>query len=82
MLESSRACLDETLSMIDFILSIYEDARKQYSSDPILGPCITAGWNKLKKYYALSDDSPAYSAAIVLNPSLKCEYTHETWEAA
>ena len=36
----------------------------------------------MKKYYNLTNESPAYTAAIVLHPSFKWQYIQETWELA
>jgi len=36
---------------------------------PVSIPCIDAGWRKLRKYYLLTERSPAYTAAIVLCPN-------------
>ncbi|KAM4061469.1 transposase-like protein [Hirsutella rhossiliensis] len=34
----------------------------------------------MDKYYCLTDESPAYVAAIVLHPSHKWHYIHENWK--
>ncbi|KJZ68761.1 hypothetical protein HIM_11845 [Hirsutella minnesotensis 3608] len=34
----------------------------------------------MNKYYCLTDESPAYVAAIVLHPSHKWHYVHESWK--
>ena len=34
---------------------------------------------KAGKYYSLTSDSPAYTAALVLNPAFKWEYIEKTW---
>lgn len=43
---------------------------------------INAGWRKMVKYYKLTSESPAYVAAIVLNPNLKWSYIRHNWEEA
>ncbi len=46
---------------------------------------INSCWAKLQKYYALTDESPVYAAAIVLNPEYKFDYfkvnqeEHQDW---
>ncbi|EXL65349.1 hypothetical protein FOPG_18415, partial [Fusarium oxysporum f. sp. conglutinans race 2 54008] len=37
-------------------------------------------WAKLDKYYRLTEESPAYVAAIVLHPSHKWHYIQENWK--
>lgn len=41
---------------------------------------METAWAKLADYYELTEDSPVYSAATVLNPSLKWAYMEKTWE--
>ncbi|EJP61009.1 transposase-like protein [Beauveria bassiana ARSEF 2860] len=43
-------------------------------------PMYNSGWAKLDKYYRLTDESPAYVAAIVLHPSYEWHYIHENWK--
>jgi hypothetical protein len=37
-------------------------------------------WIKLRKYYELTDQSPVYAAAVVLNPEHKLDYFKINWE--
>jgi hypothetical protein len=67
---------------MDFILTKFEDGRAQYKNDTVMAPLYQAGWEKMKKYYNLTNESPAYTAAIVLHPSFKWQYIQETWELA
>ena len=41
---------------------------------------INQAWAVLNKYYKLSDDTPAYRAAVVLNPRFKMEYFRAKWQ--
>ena len=41
--------------------------------------CLKTGWEKLKKYYQLSDITPVYIAALVLHPQLKFDYIDKQW---
>jgi hypothetical protein len=43
---------------MDFLLEKFEDAKLKYASDPFMSPWINAGWNKLDKYYKLTDITP------------------------
>ena len=64
---------------MDYILELFEAKKEEFKDDPIIGPCINSGWSKLDKYYELTSDSPAYTAALVLNPAFKWEYIEKTW---
>jgi hypothetical protein len=37
------------------------------------------GWFVLNKYYAMSEDVPAYSAALLLHPSKRVAYLKQNW---
>ncbi|KAG8664851.1 uncharacterized protein FPOAC1_013631 [Fusarium poae] len=45
-----------------------------------MAPMYNSGWAKLDKYYRLTDESPAYVAAIVLHPLHKWHYIQENWK--
>jgi hypothetical protein len=45
-----------------------------------MAPLYQNGWEKMDKYYRLTDESPAYTAAIVLHPGYKWQYIQDTWE--
>jgi hypothetical protein len=67
---------------MDYILELFETKKIEFEDDLILGPCINSGWSKLVKYYDKTSDSPAYTAALVLNPAFKWEYIEKTWDQA
>ena len=79
-LESSTSTLDEVLPAMDYILKLFETKKVEFEGDSILGPCINSGWSKLVKYYDKTSESPAYVAALVLNPAFKWEYIEKTWD--
>ena len=56
-----------------------EAKKDEFKDDPVIGPCINSGWLKLDKYNYLTSASPAYTAALVLNPASKWEYIEKTW---
>jgi hypothetical protein len=65
---------------MDYILELFEAKKVEFKDDSVLGPCINSGWSKLVKYYDKTSDSPAYVAALVLNPAYKWEYIENNWE--
>ncbi len=79
-LEGSAVSLTKGLPAMDFILSKFEEGREQYKDDRIIAPLYQNGWEKMMKYYRLTDESPAYTAAIVLHPGYKWQYIQDTWE--
>lgn len=42
--------------------------------------CIDMGWFVLNKYYTISDQTPVYAAALLLDPSKRRKYIERNWE--
>ena len=59
---------------MDFILSHYEKAKITYANYNVLKNMVNLGWQKIEKYYSKTNKSPAYVAAIILNPTRKVKY--------
>lgn len=78
--EGRTDTLECVLPTMDFLLECFEEWKKTHALDPFIGPCCNAGWKKLEKYYALTDRSPAYIAAMVLCPAQKWQYIEEQWD--
>lgn len=71
--------ISDVLPTMDYLLHHIEAAKKA-ATLPHLAAMMDTAWAKLADYYELTEDSPAYSAATVLNPSLKWAYMERTWE--
>ena len=58
------------------------DVDSQQHADPHRVFCtyLDLGWKKLNKYYALTDDSPVYLAAVVLHPAFTWSWVHRAWK--
>jgi hypothetical protein len=70
-LEGSVVSLTKGLPAMDLISDKFQDGRAQYENDTVMTPLYRPGWEKMKKYYNLTNESPAYTAAIILHPSFK-----------
>jgi hypothetical protein len=79
-LESRHSTLNDVLPCMDFILGKFEDGKAMHKSDAIMAPMFNSGWSKLDKYYQLTDESPAYIAALVLHPGMKWQYIQKKWK--
>ncbi len=66
--ESSSQCLDVIIPIIDYILTQFEYFRTKYADYEVLGLMFQSSQTKMTKYYQLSDSSPTYVYALVLNP--------------
>ena len=78
-LEAHHSTLDTVLPIMDFVLEQFENFKERHRNHPILAPIFNSGWNKMEKYYRLTNDTPAYVAAIVLNPNFKWQYIQANW---
>ena len=79
-LEGNTATLEKVLPSMDYILEQFEKLKEVYKDDPIMAPMVNSGWAKMEKYYTLTEESPAYVAALVLRPSRKWSYLEKTWK--
>ncbi|OAF59469.1 Phospholipase C [Pseudogymnoascus destructans] len=64
---------------MDFILAHFEKSKDKYKDDVKLSTMVNSGWQKMDKYYSKSDESPAYAAALLLNPARKWHYIEQFW---
>ena len=71
--------ISDVLPTMDYLLH-HIKAAKEETTLPHLAAMMETAWAKLADYYELTEDSPVYSAATVLNPSLKWAYMERTWE--
>jgi hAT family C-terminal dimerisation region len=79
-LESSTSTLDAVLPAMDFILEQFETYKVKHHGHVVLSTMFNSGWKKMSKYYDKSTESPAYTAAIVLNPNFKWSYITINWD--
>jgi hypothetical protein len=73
-LEGHYHTLDRVIPSMDFILSHYEKAKITYANHDVLKNMVNSGWQKMEKYYSKTDESPAYAASVILNPTRKVMY--------
>jgi len=70
----------DVLPAMDLLLSQLEQAKVAYrTTNSRLASCINLAWKKLDEYYQLRDSSPAYIAAVVLEPQMKFQYFEKRW---
>ena len=79
--ELKHGALFEALTAVDYLLSELEELKEQhlFKENTHLKACINLGWKKLNKYYTLSDNTPAYRAAIILHPYWKMSWMKQQW---
>ena len=67
--EGRDSTLDQALFTMDVLHKHYTQAFTKYRGNHPLRSCIAASWAIFDKYYLLTDESPAYGAAMILHPS-------------
>ena len=68
--EGDDESLAGVLWTMDYLLQHYKQALSVYTDeDSQIRKCLLAGLKKLENYFNLTDKSPAYAAAVVLDPS-------------
>ena len=82
--ECHHGSLWESLTGIDYLMTKLERLKSQHAHLPNshFKASINLGWKKLDKYYTLSDDTPAYRAAIVVHPSKKMKWFEQKWQVS
>jgi hypothetical protein len=73
-LESDNSTLVDALIGIDYCLTLFKEGKDRFKDDPVLSSMFNSGWEKMEKYYKLSDRTPVYAAAIVLYPRRKWQW--------
>ncbi|KAF5988483.1 high-osmolarity-induced transcription protein 1 [Fusarium bulbicola] len=67
---------------MDVLHRHYQQAFNKYKmNQQLVGPVLTS-WHVFDKYYQLSDESPAYAAALILHPSRGKALTQKNWPKA
>ena len=70
----------DVLPAMDMLLNTLEDAKLAYKAQKShFASCINLAWTKLDEYYNLSDNSPIYVVAVMLDPRLKLQYIESRW---
>jgi hypothetical protein len=77
--ESHKGTIERWLPNLEFVMECFEKGKERYKDNAFLSASINSGWEKLNKYYTLTDESPAYALGVVLDPTQKWAYFEEAW---
>ncbi|OBS17423.1 hypothetical protein FPOA_12072 [Fusarium poae] len=79
--EGKFGAIWEVLLTMEWLLKHLEEAKLQHERDeePHLRIGCNLGWMKLDQYYTLTEDSPAYLAALVLHPAFRWSTVESQW---
>ena len=72
--EGYAATLERVLPTMDFLANKFEKAIEQFADHNYMRESLHTGYTKLLKYWNKTERSPAYIAAIVLDPTKKWKY--------
>jgi hypothetical protein len=64
---------------MDVLYKHYNQAFNKYKDNQQLLGCVLTSLYVFEKYYKLSDESPAYAAALILHPSRRKAYIQKNW---
>ena len=73
-LKSLVATLNNVLPIMDFILKQFEQFKEDYKDNKLLALMFNSRQAKIEKYYKMTNKSPAYITAIILDPNAKWKY--------
>jgi hypothetical protein len=82
----SHGALWEILPVFQFLLTHWEEREKEAKAGDFNGhegiqSSITLAWNATTKWYRKTDQSIAWTAAMVLHPRFKWQWFEENWTA-
>ncbi|KFZ23910.1 hypothetical protein V502_01611, partial [Pseudogymnoascus sp. VKM F-4520 (FW-2644)] len=69
--EGSFGSLGKVVMTMDFLLKLFEDitdSKTEIKYSDAIKSIANDAWNKLNKYYNMTEASEAYIASVVLNP--------------
>ena len=79
-MEGDQTTFDEVLQSMDFLIDHIKSKQEEHAFDPNLSASLLTMWFAFDKYYNLTDQTPAYAAALLLNPTLRKEYLDDHWK--
>ncbi|TKA66030.1 hypothetical protein B0A49_08118 [Cryomyces minteri] len=78
--EGDNVTLDKVLYTMDFLRSHYKAASEKYKDNTQFHTAIITSWYAFDKWYAATDLTPVYTAAVLLQPQLRATYLYQEWE--
>jgi len=79
-LEGDKTTLDEVLQSMDFLINHVKNKQEEHAADQNLSASLLTMWFAFNKYYQLTDKTPAYAAALLLNLTCRRQYFDDYWQ--
>jgi hypothetical protein len=71
--------IEKTLATMDILVKHFEKQQRKYANKTGFKNAILMAWHAFDKYYSLTDQVPAYAAALLLHPSRRKRYIDANW---
>jgi hypothetical protein len=82
--EESATGIADVYNVLSLILGQLEKLKVEYAEsqkDSAFWVAIEQAWSKATEYYNILDETPVYTAALLLDPRLKYQYLAKEWGA-
>jgi hypothetical protein len=78
--EGDYVTLDKVQLHMDGLDAHYKEQQELYKHEPAMLGSVITSWHAFDKYYKVIDTTGAYTAAILLHPSLRKSYLTGAWK--
>ena len=65
---------------MDFLINHIKNKQEEHATNQNLLASLLTMWFAFNKYYQLTDKTPAYAAALLLNPTYRRKYFDDNWQ--
>jgi hypothetical protein len=72
--------IEKTLATMDILVKHFEKQKNKHTNNIAFQNAIMMAWHAFDKYYLLTDEVPAYAAALLLHPSRRKRYIDTNWK--
>ena len=74
MAQGDNATIDRVLFTMDILVQHFEKALSDHASNKEFSSRINKRWETFNKYYSKIDDSPLYTATLILHLNRRTKY--------
>ena len=65
---------------MDFLINHIKNKQEEHATNQNLLASLLTMWFAFNKYYQLTDKTPSYAAALLLNPTYRRKYFDDNWQ--
>jgi ribosomal protein L37AE/L43A len=78
--QSDLDSIEKTLVTMDILVKHLEKQKNKHANNAQFQNAVLMAWYSFDKYYSLTDQVPAYAAALLLHPSRRKRYIDMNWK--